>query len=57
MPAAYKDLDEVRADQADVVDPVGRYTPQATYTGSEPPRRRPKKGRRGQKDWRPEEER
>ncbi|MDP8992774.1 MAG: RtcB family protein [Actinomycetota bacterium] len=60
MPAAYKDLDEVMANQADLVEPVRRYTPLATYKGSEPPRRRRKKGRggqKGQKEWRPEEER
>ena len=50
MPAAYKDLDQVMANQADLVEPVRRYTPLATYKGSEKPRR----GKRG---WRPEEER
>ncbi len=51
MPGAYKDLDEVMANQADLVAPVRRYTPLATYKGVERERRR----RKGQ--WRPEEER
>ncbi len=51
MPAAYKDLDQVMANQSELVEPVRRYTPLATYKGSEPPRRRRTKA------WRPEEER
>ena len=51
MPAAYKDLDQVMANQSDLVEPVRRFTPLATYKGSEPPRRRRPKA------WRPEEER
>ena len=50
MPAAYKDLDSVMANQADLVEPVRRFRPLATYKGADPPRRR--KGK-----WRPEEER
>ena len=50
MPSAYKDLDEVMANQAELVEPVRRFTPLATYKGSETPRRR-------RKGWRPEEER
>ena len=51
MPSAYKDLDHVMANQSELVRPVRRYTPIATYKGSEPPRRRRSKA------WRPEEER
>jgi tRNA-splicing ligase RtcB len=50
MPGAYKDLDEVMARQADLVEPVRRFTPLATYKGAEKPR-----GRQGR--WRPAEER
>lgn len=50
MPGAYKDLDAVMRAQADLVEPVRRLTPLATYKGSEPPR-----SRRG--GWRPGEER
>jgi len=50
MPGAYKDLDEVMANQADLVAPVRRFSPLATYKGAENVRRR-----RGK--WRPEEER
>lgn len=50
MPAAYKDLDAVMANQADLVEPVRRFRPLATYKGADAPRRR--KGK-----WRPEEER
>jgi tRNA-splicing ligase RtcB len=50
MPAAYKDLDEVMANQADLVEPVRRFTPLATYKGADKPRGR---GVR----WRPAEER
>ena len=50
MPGAYKDLDEVMANQADLVEPVRRFTPLATYKGADAPRRR--RGR-----WRPDEER
>jgi tRNA-splicing ligase RtcB len=35
MPGAYKDLDEVMARQADLVEPVRRFTPLATYKGVE----------------------
>jgi tRNA-splicing ligase RtcB (3'-phosphate/5'-hydroxy nucleic acid ligase) len=52
MPAAYKDLDEVMAAQADLVEPVRRFTPFGTYKGADRPRRR--KRSRG---WRPAEER
>ena len=52
MPGAYKDLDEVMANQADLVEPVRRLTPLATYKGVE--RARSKRRSRG---WRPEEER
>jgi tRNA-splicing ligase RtcB len=52
MPAAYKDLDHVMASQSDLVEPVRRFTPLATYKGAERPRSR----RRG-RGWRPEEER
>jgi len=51
MPGAYKDLDEVMANQADLVEPVRRFTPLATYKGVDRPRRRSRAGRR------PEEER
>jgi tRNA-splicing ligase RtcB (3'-phosphate/5'-hydroxy nucleic acid ligase) len=44
MPAAYKDLEEVMAAQSDLVEPVRRFTPLATYKGTDRPRRR---GRRG----------
>jgi tRNA-splicing ligase RtcB len=41
MPGAYKDLDAVMAHQQDLVQPVRRFTPLATYKGSdERPRRR-----------------
>ncbi|HET6918188.1 MAG TPA: RtcB family protein, partial [Jiangellaceae bacterium] len=50
MPAAYKDLDEVMAHQAGLVEPVRRFTPLATYKGTDKPR-----GRGGR--WRPAEER
>ena len=49
MPGAYKDLDDVMANQADLVEPVMHLTPLATYKGADRPRR--KKGSR------PEEER
>jgi tRNA-splicing ligase RtcB (3'-phosphate/5'-hydroxy nucleic acid ligase) len=52
MPAAYKDLDEVMAAQADLVEPVRRFTPFGTYKGADRPRKR--KRSRG---WRPAEER
>jgi tRNA-splicing ligase RtcB len=52
MPAAYKDLDEVMASQSDLVEPVRRFTPLATYKGADRPRSR----HRG-RGWRPEEER
>ncbi|HMC43207.1 MAG TPA: RtcB family protein [Acidimicrobiales bacterium] len=50
MPAAYKDLDTVMTHQRDLVEPVRRFTPLATYKGADAPRR----GRGG---WRPAEER
>ena len=53
MPGAYKDLDEVMANQADLVETVRRFTPLGTYKGAEKGRR--KKDRA--KTWRPEEER
>ena len=53
MPGAYKDLDAVMAAQADLVRPVRRLTPLATYKGSESRRRKRDKARK----WRPEEER
>ncbi len=54
MPGAYKDLDEVMANQADLVEPVLRLTPLGTYKGADAPRRRKKR----KKDaWRPAEER
>jgi tRNA-splicing ligase RtcB len=43
MPGAYKDLDEVMANQADLVEPVRRFTPLATYKGADAPRRRSKR--------------
>lgn len=49
MPSAYKDLDDVMANQRDLVRPVRRFTPLGTYKGSDERRRR---GR-----WRPTEER
>lgn len=44
MPGAYKDLDQVMANQADLVEPVRHYTPLATYKGVEASRhhRRPR---------------
>jgi tRNA-splicing ligase RtcB len=53
MPDAYKDLDEVMASQADLVEPVRRFRPLATYKGAEPRRR----SRRSRRRWRPDEER
>ena len=52
MPGAYKDLDEVMANQSDLVRPVRRLTPIGTYKGAEAPRRR-----RRARTWRPDEER
>jgi tRNA-splicing ligase RtcB len=52
MPGAYKDLDQVMRNQADLVRPLRRLTPMATYKGVEKGRKRRGKGR-----WRPEEER
>jgi tRNA-splicing ligase RtcB (3'-phosphate/5'-hydroxy nucleic acid ligase) len=52
MPAAYKDLDEVMAAQADLVEPVRKFSPFGTYKGADRPRKR--RRRRG---WRPAEER
>ncbi len=51
MPAAYKDLDQVMANQSELVEPARRFTPIATYKGSDKPRRG-----RGER-WRPAEER
>lgn len=42
MPGAYKDLDEVMHRQSDLVEPVRRFTPLATYKGVD--RRRGKRG-------------
>ena len=53
MPGAYKDLDEVMANQADLVETVRRFTPLGTYKGAEKGRRK----RDRAKTWRPEEER
>jgi tRNA-splicing ligase RtcB len=55
MPGAYKDLDEVMAAQADLVEAVRRLTPLGTYKGTETRGRKGKKGKK--KGWRPEEER
>ena len=55
MPGAYKDLDEVMANQRDLVRPLRRLTPVATYKGSEAPRRNRRRG--SQRSWRPDEER
>jgi tRNA-splicing ligase RtcB len=52
MPGAYKDLDTVMAAQSDLVETVRRFTPLATYKGSDPPKFKKKK-----RSWRPEEER
>lgn len=48
MPGAYKNLDDVMAAQADLVQPVQRLTPLATYKGAD-------KAKRAK--WRPDEER
>jgi tRNA-splicing ligase RtcB (3'-phosphate/5'-hydroxy nucleic acid ligase) len=56
MPAAYKDLDQVMADQADLVEPVKRLLPLATYKGADRPRRR-RRGKARKAGWRPPEER
>jgi tRNA-splicing ligase RtcB (3'-phosphate/5'-hydroxy nucleic acid ligase) len=40
MPGAYKDLDAVMAQQADLVEPLRRFTPLATYKGADKPRGR-----------------
>jgi tRNA-splicing ligase RtcB len=55
MPGAYKDLDAVMANQADLVETVRRFTPLATYKGADAPRHRARKNRA--RGWRPEEER
>lgn len=47
MPGAYKDLDAVMTNQADLVEPVAHLTPLATYKGADPPRRRGSRARRG----------
>jgi tRNA-splicing ligase RtcB len=44
MPGAYKDLEEVMAQQADLVEPVRRFTPLGTYKGVD--RRSPGRSRR-----------
>ncbi len=53
MPGAYKDLDDVMANQADLVRTTRRFRPLGTYKGAE--------ARHGRRDharkWRPEEER
>jgi len=54
MPGAYKDLDDVMANQADLVETVRRFTPLGTYKGADAPRRK-KQDRAA--TWRPEEER
>jgi tRNA-splicing ligase RtcB (3'-phosphate/5'-hydroxy nucleic acid ligase) len=48
MPGAYKDLDTVISRQTDLVVPVRRFRPLATYKGSDRP---------GQRRWHPDEER
>ncbi|HEY3700857.1 MAG TPA: RtcB family protein [Acidimicrobiales bacterium] len=50
MPGAYKDLEEVMGLQADLVEPVRRFTPLGTYKGVD---KRPSRRSR----WRPGEER
>jgi tRNA-splicing ligase RtcB len=57
MPGAYKDLDEVMANQADLVETVRRFTPLGTYKGAERPRRKHKGTQDRARTWRPEEER
>ena len=59
MPGAYKDLDDVMANQADLVETVRRFTPLGTYKGADAPRRRKKHKGSGTatQTWRPEEER
>jgi tRNA-splicing ligase RtcB len=49
MPGAYKDLDEVMANQSDLVRPLRWFRPLATYKGAERPRRSRRSGssRRG----------
>jgi tRNA-splicing ligase RtcB len=56
MPGAYKDLDEVMANQADLVETVRRFTPLGTYKGADATRRRAK-AKPGARTWRPDEER
>ncbi len=46
MPGAYKDLDEVMANQADLVSVVARLRPLGTYKGAETRGRRRARGRR-----------
>lgn len=46
MPSAYKDLDAVMAAQADLVEPVCRLTPVATYKGADRPRHAGRRTRR-----------
>jgi tRNA-splicing ligase RtcB (3'-phosphate/5'-hydroxy nucleic acid ligase) len=54
MPGAYKDLDDVMSNQADLVRPTRRFRPLGTYKGADARRG----GRRaGARRWRPEEER
>ena len=55
MPGAYKDLDEVMTHQSELVRPVRRLTPIATYKGSEAPLRKRRRG--AERNWRPTEER
>jgi tRNA-splicing ligase RtcB (3'-phosphate/5'-hydroxy nucleic acid ligase) len=54
MPGAYKDLDDVMNNQADLVRPTRRFRPLGTYKGADARRG----GRRGRaRRWRHEEER
>jgi tRNA-splicing ligase RtcB len=57
MPGAYKDLDKVMHNQADLVETVRRFTPLATYKGSDAPRRRKKAAAAPATEERPEVER
>jgi tRNA-splicing ligase RtcB len=59
MPGAYKDLDVAMASQADLVEPVRRFRPLATYKVAEPHRRsrRSRHSGRSGRRWRPDEER
>ena len=48
MPGAYKDLDEVMARQSDLVEPVRRFTPLATYKGVDRGRGKSSRPQRGE---------